>query len=119
MAAQICESCKKKYESCYCSTNSTCENYETEDKGGVMGKFYGIPVSSDNDIVAGFERLGYSREEAEKLCELSKMPVTICTDIDIDYESNELAKMIDKFCEIGLPGEILTPEQVKKITEKV
>ena len=46
------------------------------------------------------------------------MPVTICTDIDIDYESNELAKMIDKFCEIGLPGEILTPEQVEKLLKK-
>ena len=29
MAAQICESCKHKYDSrCYCSPNSTCGKYE-------------------------------------------------------------------------------------------
>ena len=28
MAAQICETCKKKDARCYCAPNSTCEGYE-------------------------------------------------------------------------------------------
>ena len=28
MAAQICETCKKKGNRCYCAPNSTCEAYE-------------------------------------------------------------------------------------------
>lgn len=28
MAAQICETCKKKDNRCYCAPNSTCEAYE-------------------------------------------------------------------------------------------
>lgn len=28
MAAQICETCKKKGNRCYCAPNSTCETYE-------------------------------------------------------------------------------------------
>lgn len=31
MAAQICETCKKKGNRCYCAPNSTCEAYESED----------------------------------------------------------------------------------------
>lgn len=31
MAAQICETCKKKGARCYCAPNSTCEGYETEE----------------------------------------------------------------------------------------
>ena len=32
MAAQICETCKKKGNRCYCAPNSTCEAYEPEVK---------------------------------------------------------------------------------------
>lgn len=28
--AQICETCKKKGDRCYCAPNSTCEAYEPE-----------------------------------------------------------------------------------------
>ena len=32
MAAQICETCKKKGGRCYCAPNSTCEGYKPEEK---------------------------------------------------------------------------------------
>lgn len=36
MAAQICESCRKKNEHCYCSPNSVCNEYEPEEKNKVL-----------------------------------------------------------------------------------
>lgn len=58
-----------------------------------------------------FRKLGYTKQEAEVLASASAITDRICTDItDADIE-----RIADKFCEIGLPGEILTPEQTKKV----
>ena len=45
MAAQICETCKKKDARCYCAPNSTCEAYEYDiPMSGLIGAFEGKKI---------------------------------------------------------------------------
>ena len=50
MAAQICETCKKKGNRCYCALNSTCGAYEAENKE-MFESFIKDPLHIDDVVV--------------------------------------------------------------------
>ena len=49
MAAQICETCKKKGNRCACAPNSTCEGYEPEEE--MFESFIKDPLHIDDVVV--------------------------------------------------------------------
>lgn len=61
MAAQICETCKKKGNGCYCAPNSTCEGYEPEKEINIIQKLFDYPLPNNGD------RYDLSEEELVEL----------------------------------------------------
>ena len=68
MAAQICETCKYRYEECYCSPNSTCKDYEED-------RVEAIRVNWREEIVQNVKDCGQSLiDNAEKIVGDYKYP---------------------------------------------
>lgn len=65
MAAQICESCRRKNDaSCYCSPNSICEMYEEEEMMKFMKAMISQPMAGKTN-----EQISATREKAVKAME--------------------------------------------------
>ena len=54
MAAQICETCKKKGERCYCAPNSTCEGYEKR----VITRFEEFKFKDSEEVSEWLDKYG-------------------------------------------------------------
>ena len=51
---------------------------------GIIGAYKGVPVTSIEDIIREFEKIGYTHEQAIKLTELAQQPIAIDASMDMD-----------------------------------
>ena len=90
MAAQICEYCKHKNSGCYCSPNSTCNDYEAD--------------------VAIFDEINKYNKNLECIEALKVFKGGDNEDVPINYKSIEDMKFIVQACkENGIPQPEIFP----------
>ena len=78
MAAQICETCKKKDARCYCAPNSTCEGYEKRK----MTHFENIKLMSIEEMAKYFSSGRYP-DLPHSACDICKYDEGLfCTKFD-------------------------------------
>ena len=65
MAAQICETCKKKGARCYCPPNSTCESYEPR----TLTQFEQLKLMSFDEMVECSDICPYEYVVIGKYCD--------------------------------------------------
>lgn len=95
MAAQICETCKKQDDSCYCAPNSTCEDYESK----IMTQFEKFQ-SMDIDQLAEWIDENGQFDSSPWLTWWDKKYCSNCPSIMLRYKGSSLEFPVS-WCEIN------------------
>ena len=66
---QICETCRKRSESCYCAPNSTCTDYVPDEKNEIISELFGSIRVNNNSVTHEYRRCKYYEKHLETIRE--------------------------------------------------